>query len=100
MLDGLLTKLRCPSSPLPLVRMERWLEITSILVVVGCALLLPAFSFGRDQGIYATVGSGILSGSVPYRDLWDFKTPGIFFVFAASEALFGHTMAAPRILEA
>lgn len=84
----------------PVSRLDRWLRLVSIAVVLCCALLLTTFSFGRDQGIYATVGSGILSGKVPYRDLWDFKTPGIFFVFATAEALFGHTMAAPRILEA
>ncbi|MGC4067858.1 MAG: glycosyltransferase family 39 protein [Polyangiaceae bacterium] len=61
---------------------------------------MTTFSFGRDQSIYATVGSGMLSGKLPYRDLWDFKPPGIFYVFAAAEALFGHNMAAPRILEA
>jgi hypothetical protein len=72
----------------------------AIVVVFGCALLLATFSFGRDQGIYATVGSGMLAGKVPYRDLWDFKPPGIFFIFALAEALFGHTMAASRILEA
>ncbi len=87
-------------TPTQLSRLDRWLRFASILVILGCALLVTTFSFGRDQGIYATVGSGILSGKVPYRDLWDFKTPGIFFVFATAEALFGHTMAAPRILEA
>lgn len=68
--------------------------------VVGCAVLLTTFSFGRDQSIYATVGQGMLQGQVPYRDLWDFKTPGIFAVFALGEALFGHSMASTRILEA
>jgi hypothetical protein len=99
MSEGLPRKVQ-NQSPLPAsFRLDRWLGISSIILVVGCAALLPAFSFGRDQGIYATVGSGILAGKVPYRDLWDFKPPGIFFVFAGAEALFGHTMAAPRILE-
>jgi hypothetical protein len=100
MSEGLLRKVRNQPLPPALSRLDRWLGVASILIVVACAALLPAFSFGRDQGIYATVGSGILSGKVPYRDLWDFKPPGIFFIFAAAEALFGHTMAAPRILEA
>lgn len=97
--EGLLSRLWSRTSPRTPTQLDRWLGIVSIVVVIGCAILLPAFSFGRDQGIYATVGSGILSGKVPYRDLWDFKPPGIFFVFALAEALFGHTMAAARILE-
>jgi hypothetical protein len=70
------------------------------LVIVLCAVVIATFSFGRDQSIYAVVGRGILHGQVPYRDLWDFKPPGIFFVFALGEWLFGRSMSAPRILEA
>jgi hypothetical protein len=81
-------------------RPDHALAVVGWLWVVACALLLTTFSFGRDQSIYATVGSGMLSGKLPYRDLWDFKPPGIFYVFAAGEALFGHNMAAPRLLEA
>ncbi|MGE5784087.1 MAG: ArnT family glycosyltransferase [Myxococcales bacterium] len=83
-----------------LSRLHWWLRGFAMVVVVGCALQLLAFSFGRDQGIYATVGSGILSGKVPYLHLWDFKPPGIFLVYALAEAVFGHNMAAPRVLEA
>lgn len=100
MSEGPLSKLWIRRSPLSLSQSQSWLRGLAIAVVLGCALLLPAFSFGRDQGIYATVGSGVLSGQVPYRDVWDFKPPGIFLVFALSEALFGHNMAAPRIVEA
>jgi hypothetical protein len=81
-------------------RPERLFSVFAWLWVVSCALLLTTFSFGRDQSIYATVGHGMLSGKLPYRDLWDFKPPGIFFVFAGAERLFGHNMAAPRIVEA
>jgi hypothetical protein len=81
-------------------RSELILTVFAVLWVLGAALLITTFSFGRDQSIYATVGQGILAGKVPYRDLWDFKTPGIFFVFALAEGLFGHTMASARIVEA
>jgi hypothetical protein len=39
-------------------------------------------------------------GGAPYRDAWDFKPPGVFFVYAAARSLFGEGMAAVRILEA
>ncbi|HEY3234905.1 MAG TPA: glycosyltransferase family 39 protein [Polyangiaceae bacterium] len=78
---------------------DSWLCAAACLsIAFGCAQLL-AFSFGRDQSIYAVVGQGILHGQVPYRDLWDFKPPGIFFVYALAQALFGNTMLAPRLLE-
>ena len=78
---------------------DAWLASAAWLVVGLCALQILLFSFGRDQGIYALVGDGILRGKLPYRDLWDFKPPGIFFVYSFAQALFGRTMIAPRVLE-
>jgi hypothetical protein len=78
---------------------DQWLKIIAWATIVGSALLILTFSFGRDQGIYALVGEGILHGKVPYRDLWDFKPPGIFFVYALAQGLFGKNMMAPRLLE-
>jgi hypothetical protein len=76
-----------------------WLRAASWTVVVLAALQILVFSFGRDQGIYALVGAGILEGKIPYRDLWDFKPPGIFFVYALAQGIFGKSMLAPRLVE-
>jgi hypothetical protein len=51
---------------------ERVFLIGAGLVLGLAALQILLFGFGRDQGIYAVVGSGILRGEMPYRDLWDF----------------------------
>jgi hypothetical protein len=76
-----------------------WLKVVAWVTIIACALLILTFSFGRDQGIYAVVGDGLLHGRLPYKDLWDFKPPGIFFVYAFAQALFGKNMMAPRLLE-
>jgi hypothetical protein len=78
---------------------DAWLRATCFVVVALAALQILVFSFGRDQGIYALVGEGILRGKLPYRDLWDFKPPGIFFVYALAQGIFGKSMLAPRLLE-
>jgi hypothetical protein len=78
---------------------DLWLKVIAGVVITGSALSIATFSFGRDQGIYAVVGDGILRGEMPYRDLWDFKPPGIFLVHALSQALFGKHMFAVRLLE-
>lgn len=78
---------------------DAWLRILSWMVVVFSLAQVLVFSFGRDQGIYAVVGDGILLGEIPYRDRWDFKPPGIFFIHALASALFGQSMLAPRLLE-
>jgi hypothetical protein len=78
---------------------DAWLRAVAYAVVAFSALQILLFSFGRDQGIYALVGEGLLHGKLPYRDLWDFKPPGIFFVYALAQGLFGKSMLAPRLVE-
>src|SRR5690606_25341487 len=78
---------------------DSWLRIVSWIVIVFSLAQILVFSFGRDQGIYAMVADGILEGQLPYRDRWDFKPPGIFFVYATAFGLFGKSMIAPRLLE-
>src|SRR4051812_30228144 len=78
---------------------DAWLRAACFGIVALAALQILVFSFGRDQGIYALVGDGILHGKVPYEDLWDFKPPGIFFVYALAQGLFGKSILAPRLLE-
>lgn len=61
---------------------------------------LVTFEYGRDQGIYAVVAGTMLDGGAPYKDAWDFKPPGIYFIFAVARLFFGGGMHAVRILEA
>ncbi len=75
------------------------LRVASWFVVAFACLQILTFSFGRDQGIYALVGEGPAHGQLPYRDLWDFKPPGIFFIYGLAQGLLGKSMLAPRLLE-
>jgi hypothetical protein len=75
------------------------LRIAAWFVVAFSCLQILTFSFGRDQGIYALVGEGLLHGQLPYRDLWDFKPPGIFFIYGLAQGLLGKSMLAPRLIE-
>jgi len=79
---------------------DAWLAWVAWAVIAFCAIQILTYSFGRDQSIYAMVGDGVLHGKMPYRDLWDFKPPGIFLVYALAQALFGRGMVSVRILEA
>lgn len=78
---------------------DAWLRAAAWVVILGSALQIALFSFGRDQGIYAVVADGLLQGKMPYRDVWDFKPPGIYLIYALAQALFGKSMMAPRLLE-
>jgi hypothetical protein len=50
------------------------------LMVKAPQVLVP---MGQDQGLYHTVATEILHGGVVYRDAWDPKPPGVFYVHAA-----------------
>lgn len=78
---------------------DGWLVVVSWAVVVLSAAQIVLLSFGRDQGIYATVADGILRGQMPYRDVWDFKPPGSSWLYALAQAAFGKTMLAVRLVE-
>ena len=79
---------------------DLWLRVFAWIIAATSIAQVLVFSFGQDQGAYATVARGLLEGRVPYRDLWSAHPPGIYFVFAAAFGLFGENMAAPRLLEA
>src|SRR5689334_18114948 len=62
-------------------------------------LQISMFRYGRDQGIYATVADAMLHGRMPYRDVWDFKPPGIFAVYALVRAVLGPAEVSIRVFE-
>jgi len=83
---------------------SRALDACVLALALGTAAVLlrvlVSFEYGLDQGIYAVVSEAVIEGGAPYRDAWDFKTPGVFFVYALARGLLGSGMHAVRGLEA
>lgn len=83
-------------------RQSAW-QIALLAVCVGSiafsCLQILLFAYGRDQGIYAVVADTMLHGGMPYRDAWDFKPPGIFFIYAGTQLLLGKGEWAIRSVE-
>jgi hypothetical protein len=71
------------------------------LLLAGFALInLLMFPYGRDQGIYTMVARSMEAGGLPYRDAWDFKTPGIYAPYLLAHLVFGRAQWALRAVEA
>ncbi len=51
----------------------------------------------RDEGEYAYIAQRMLVGEVPYRDIFDQKPPGVFFVYLVPVAVFGDSVAAIHV---
>ena len=69
----------------------RWLLVPVLFVFLR---VLPNITYpiGRDQASFLVIGESLLRGQRLYRDLWDIKPPGIFFLYAVLAKLFGHVM--------
>ena len=72
-----------------------------LFLAAGALVLMPllTYPFGRDHGVFSCVADIVAGGGVPYCDAWEMKPPGIFYLFWASFALFGRSMASPRLLD-
>ncbi|MEL6403101.1 MAG: glycosyltransferase family 39 protein [Chloroflexota bacterium] len=69
------------------------------LLVVLVALPILSYPMGRDQGMYANIGRGILQGATPFVDIWDIKPPPIYYIYALGIGIFGSTTASIRALD-
>jgi 4-amino-4-deoxy-L-arabinose transferase-like glycosyltransferase len=62
-----------------------WLGACALLVAIRVRLLDVPLE--RDEGLFAVIGRAILDGAVPYRDVFEHKPPGVFYVYALAVAL-------------
>ena len=46
----------------------------------------------RDEAIYLTIGQRLLRGATMYADIFDHKTPGIYYLTAAALKIFGESV--------
>jgi 4-amino-4-deoxy-L-arabinose transferase-like glycosyltransferase len=68
-----------------------WSVILAIVVLLQSLPISPVYNhLEADSGVYAYVGSAILDGQLPYRDVWEQKPPVGFYLDALA-LLFGHT---------
>lgn len=52
------------------------------LIFLGIRIVRFFEPLGLDQGLFAYFGQHIPRGDIPYKDIWDSKPPGIFYVYA------------------
>ena len=76
--------------------------LLAAIVALPLLLQLPFLSdpLWGDEGVYATVGRGILDGQIPYTDLFDNKPPLLYGWYALSFVLFGDEASSARLVVA
>jgi hypothetical protein len=73
-----------------------FLLCSAALLLVAPMLLYP---FGRDQGMFACGADVLRRGGTLYRDFWDVKPPGVYYLYWLSFLAFGRSMLAPRVMD-
>jgi len=75
-----------------LQRYRAWLILgLTIAVILGIRLRLRDMPLERDEGEYAYAGQLILQGVAPYKEAYNMKLPGTYFMYALIMAVFGQT---------
>ncbi|HOX39011.1 MAG TPA: glycosyltransferase family 39 protein [Candidatus Brocadiia bacterium] len=71
------------------------------IALAGICIALPmaAWPLNRDEGIFAVCADAILRGEKLYDNAFDFKGPGVHYLYALAFATFGRSMQSPRILD-
>jgi hypothetical protein len=71
--------------------MRAGVAAAAVLAALSLAVLIPNHPAGRDPaedtGVFFYAAQRLLDGGAPYRDIWDHKPPGVYFVDAAGLAL-------------
>jgi 4-amino-4-deoxy-L-arabinose transferase-like glycosyltransferase len=77
-----------------------WCWVVLLLIVICAAVIrgrLASMPLERDEGEYAYIAQQMLKGVLPYVSAYSMKLPGIYAVYAAFLALFGHTQTAIHV---
>lgn len=75
-------------------------DAAGLLLALVFGLASFVYPFGRDQGLYYYVGrEWALRGTIPYRDVFDHKTPGIYVLHALAVKVFGQVMWGIRVID-
>ncbi|MBN4076418.1 glycosyltransferase family 39 protein [Gemmatimonas aurantiaca] len=73
-----------------------WLAGTWLVLALP-TLIYPV---GRDQGVFAYIGSRLFEGARLYTDLWDVKSPLIYWSFGLAQKLLGESAFSIRLFDA
>jgi Dolichyl-phosphate-mannose-protein mannosyltransferase len=80
-------------------------SLSTPLVAAGFAALVFALRSSTflytvenwDESLYLLMARSVLEGHTLYTEIWDHKPPGIFYLFALAQLVFGRTVLSIRI---
>jgi 4-amino-4-deoxy-L-arabinose transferase-like glycosyltransferase len=76
----------------PQHRGPRWWLPAALALALLQAIPNLSYPIGRDQATLCVIARGLLHSQTLYRDLWDNKPPGIFYIYTLFVKIFGPVM--------
>jgi 4-amino-4-deoxy-L-arabinose transferase-like glycosyltransferase len=70
--------------------------VAALALLAATTLMTPV---SNDAGAYLAVADAIRAGKLPYQDIFDHKTPGIYYTFAGLLALSGRSLLAVQVAQ-
>ncbi len=72
-----------------------WIFLSCVLLAVAAIRIrLLSFPIERDEGEFGYIAQLILDGGMPYRDAYNLKFPGVYYMYAIFIGIFGQTVEA------
>lgn len=77
--------------------------LVAVIFIISLIALLRIQTFysigDRDAGVFAYIGDRVVQGDIPYKDVWDHKTPGIYYLNALLFVVFGSSLKVIALFE-
>ncbi len=88
-----------PAAPSPAATVNWHIILLGIvmLLIIWVRIRLLSVPLERDEGEYAYAGSQLLQGVIPYKEAYNMKLPGTYFMYAAIMAIFGKSVTGVHI---
>ncbi|HEY5081851.1 MAG TPA: hypothetical protein VII91_08035 [Bauldia sp.] len=72
----------------------------ALILLWTCAVRLPFYTqTDKDEFFFSAIAAEWLKGGLPYVATFDIKPPGVFFIFAVAQSLFGASQATIKGME-
>lgn len=78
---------------------NRLVSITALLIIIILGLIQSATVLGGDQSLFVVIAQLLDSGKTLYKDLFDYKQPGIYLFYLMAGKTFGWSDVGIHIFE-
>lgn len=81
---------------LNLAKIGLWLCLAILAICLAATTIYHPIQ--QDEGVFLTIAKGLKNGLLPYRDFFDHKPPGVYWLFSGINFVFGSNITWYKII--